>query len=225
MPAKTLEFAADLLDPDWRNRFGSAKDFLAQAGSDPVVRLRIERREFERRRRIAAAVNDEKQILADLWAAGIQVASIATFVNGPTPPSAIPILLRHLGHEHLPETIESLARALSDRPRQIKGLFTVLLRQVKRQAAADSQEARRALWFLGRVLGRSAVKGNADDLLEIVRRPHFGAARAGAVEGLARIGAGDWRAAARALLDDNDATVVKAALKALARESRRRQSG
>jgi HEAT repeat protein len=216
MTAKSSEFVADLLDPNWRSRFSSAQEFLDQAETDSVVRRLREQRDWERRRRVSESLRDEKPILRDLWAAGIQVESITEFVNGPTPPQAVPILVRHLAEQHVPEVVETLARALIDTPRA-DALFGALLSQLRVQAQANSREAVASLWLLGVALGRAASKGNGAELLGITGDRRNGPARAGAIEGLARLKVPGWLDAARALLADDDLVVLKAALKTIAR--------
>jgi HEAT repeat protein len=104
-----------------------------------------------------------------------------------------------------------------DRPREVKGLFPALLRQVKRQAEAGSRDALQSLWFLGVALGRAASRHDGEALLDVASDPRHGMARAGAIEGLARLKTPEGLAVARALLADSDLAVVRAALRAVVR--------
>lgn len=89
---------------------------MAILHSDPEWVRQHEERQAKRREFEAMLAADQRPILADLAQAGYRLSSVYDLVNTSTSyPSAIPVLLKHLGRPYHPRIVSGIVRALTVR--------------------------------------------------------------------------------------------------------------
>ena len=99
-----------------KSRSRTAADFAAELETNPEYQQRLAERQAIASAQGAAAAEDERQLVAELGAAGVPVASVYDFVGKsvpPTPTAASPVLVKHLSLPHILVVREGIIRALS----------------------------------------------------------------------------------------------------------------
>ena len=92
----------------------TAQELMDRLRSDPRWVAESAARDARRAERSERLRADEASLLADLARVGVRAATVYDFVGGgPTPPEALPVLVRHLDSGHLPAIREGVIRALS----------------------------------------------------------------------------------------------------------------
>lgn len=104
----------------------TAAELLTELEADPAWRAERDRRDAELAERAAAAAADERELVAEVRAAGYDIGSVYDLVNNePHPvlarrfvgpyPDAYPVLVRHLGVPHGKAIRAGVIRALTVR--------------------------------------------------------------------------------------------------------------
>ena len=94
----------------------TAAEFAAELEKDLEYQKRLAESQAVGAAQGAAAVEDERQLIAELGAAGVSVASVYDFIGKsvpPTPVEAAPVLVKHLSLPHIRVVREGIIRALS----------------------------------------------------------------------------------------------------------------
>ena len=91
----------------------TARELIQELAADPEHQRQRADKEREMAARKRSRQRDEEPIVADLIAAGIEVASVWDLVSRDTPPAAVPVLLRHLQGDYDDRNLEGVARALA----------------------------------------------------------------------------------------------------------------
>ena len=97
-------------------RSKTAAEFAAELKKDPEYEKRLAERQAIAAAQGAAAAEDERQLVAELGAAGVSVASVYDFIGTSVPPTltaAAPVLVKHLSLPHIRVVREGIIRALS----------------------------------------------------------------------------------------------------------------
>jgi hypothetical protein len=97
-----------------RPKSKTAAEVVAELANDPEYQKRLAEREAVAAAQGAAATEDERDLVADLGAAGVAVSSVYDFVGEKVAPTtAAPVLVRHLSVPHIRVVREGIIRALS----------------------------------------------------------------------------------------------------------------
>ena len=99
-----------------KSRSKTAAELAAELAKDPEHQERFAERQAIASAQGAAAAKDERQLVAELSAVGVSVASVYDFVGKsvpPTPSAAAPVLVKHLLVLHIRVVREGIIRALS----------------------------------------------------------------------------------------------------------------
>lgn len=152
----------------------TAAEHMALLQQDPEWVARHAAREAERSRREQELQKEEKRLLSDLRAVGIQVESVWDFVNTAQKyPAAIPILLRHLPQRYSKRTKEGIIRALTV-DYAGRGVLDELIRQFREQVDDSANSLK---WVLGNAISQVAKPADAETVIALAMDPAHGEAR------------------------------------------------
>jgi len=134
----------------------------------------------------------ERPLVRALWDAGYEVESCWDFVNGPTPPDAVPLLLEHLRRPYMYRIKEGIARSLMvkpARPEVLPGLVAEFVALPSDPLPADpiDDEVPARIGYkvlLGQAIGYLATKDDFDLLSGFVRDRRHGEARFGLIRAI-----------------------------------------
>lgn len=139
-------------------------------------------------------------VVAELVANGIPCASIFDFVNSPTPPHAVPVLVGLLDRVTDPMILEGLVRALCTK--DARGKAEAKLIELFRILPADAYGETK--WAIGNTLSRLARQRFSGDLIQLALDTQHGLARQMVVDALGSIRSPEAEAALIRLLEDED---------------------
>lgn len=155
----------------------AAADFMAQLEKDPEYQRKTREKEKQWKKQRAILDADQKELVSELNAAGIQVTSVWDLVNAPNfYQAAIPILVEHLEKEHHPRTAEGIVRALITP--ESKGNAGILIRMFEsRMFKSEADPEFQMKWLLGAAIAESAVESDADKIIELANDENHGRGR------------------------------------------------
>jgi HEAT repeat protein len=152
--------------------------------------------EVIRQQRAAA----DRAVIAELLANGIPCASIFDFVNGPTPPRAVPVLVSLLDRVTDPMILEGVVRALCIK--DARGRAEAKLIELFRTLPADAYGGTK--WAIGNTLSRLDRQRFSGDLIQLALDAQHGVARQMIVDALGSIRSPEAEAVLIRLLEDDD---------------------
>jgi hypothetical protein len=157
-----------------RQKVVTASELMQRLGNDPDwVRRQTERKALHEERVAAlreAVRPEEMPLIADLASVGQHIKSVWDLVNTRERyPTAIPVLVEHLGRVHHPYMREGIARALTvPEARGIAG--SALLQELVSQRDPIGSEAR---WALANALTIVADNSIKQRIESIIASPQF----------------------------------------------------
>jgi aminopeptidase N len=171
----------------------TASELMAEHEADPEYVAERQRREQERRRKLAELREAEAPLIEDLRRVGIDVDSAWDLVNRSTPyPSALPILVAHLERGYPPRVREGIARALA--VRDARFAWGTLVRLYREEEAGTDAKAGLAV-----ALAAAADGDVLDEVIALARDSRHGQSRVLLLAALRRLRA---QAALQELADD-----------------------
>lgn len=139
-----------------------------------------ERRREELARKEAEWRRAEAPLVEELRTAGFEVESVWDLVNTSTPyPTALPILLQHLGRPYPDRVREGIARALAVRDAKV-GWATLVRLYCQEPAGTDAKDG------LAVALAAASNDEVVDELIALARDPTHGESRILLLHGLKR---------------------------------------
>jgi len=140
----------------------------------------------------ARLAESESPLVGALWYAGWEVESAWDFVNGPTPPDAVPLLLEHLRRPYMYRVKEGIARSLMVKPARPDVMpalieeFVALPGGSQPAVPAGDLLAARIGYkvLLGQAIGYLATKHDFDMLCAFVMDRNHGEARFGLIRAI-----------------------------------------
>ena len=152
----------------------TAAEFLAEREADPKARLRRERNERERERRVESVRRAAAPVVADLRAAGFEVDAIGDLVKrGMRFEAAVPVLVRSLARIDDSEVKESIVRALTvpwAKPQAAPALLEAF-------PVADDPTGTGLRWAIANALTVVADDSVLPEVAELAQDRSFGRAR------------------------------------------------
>ena len=148
--------------------------------------------------------HEEDSLLADLESAGYSVASVWDWVNSPTPPGAIPILVSHLDRVEDENLVEALARALTTRGNRqaLPALFSQF-RRVRSPVVG---------WAIANAIVTIGFRlEHWPTVLELAAEPRYGLARQPLVQSLRHVRLPEVLAVLHGLLHEPEVAAFAAA--------------
>lgn len=150
-----------------------SQDFLSELANDSGYQRMIGEREQRRKKQRAILDEDQKKLVSELNAAGVQVNSVWDLVNTTgCYAGAIPILVEHLEREHHPRTQEGIVRALST-PESRGFAFEPLVQLFQEITDGDSE----IKWLVGAAIAESATAADAIVVAELMEEESHGRGR------------------------------------------------
>ena len=155
----------------------TAAELMKQLEADPAWVARRDQREFERLKRAAAYLEEQKPILLDLQNAGVHYKSLGAMLHSSEPfPKAIPILLKHLQLDYSDPIRETAARCLATKEARYVWDFIVDL--YKREPLR--REGRSGTKFfdgLAVALSQTVTPKTMEEFLHLLQDPSHGPSR------------------------------------------------
>ena len=151
----------------------SAGKLPAKPADDPEFRHKMREKEAEWKRRAQIMREDEKGLVAECCATGVQINSVWDFVNRLNSyPEAIPVLVAHLDKEHHCRVREGIVRALIN-PESRGVAFAKLFELFVGTEDGDSEMK----GLLGMALAEAATSDDADTVIRLANDQSHGEGR------------------------------------------------
>ena len=151
----------------------SAAELMATLATDEKHRAIVDEKESLRSTKEAELAEDEANLVSDCESVGIEIKSVWDLVNSSASYApAIPVLVRHLGMNHLPRTVEGIVRALTTD--EARSAFEALanLFIATRDGASEMK------WLLGAAIAETASSETANRVIELIHNESNGRGRA-----------------------------------------------
>ncbi|REJ69683.1 MAG: hypothetical protein DWQ31_03505 [Planctomycetota bacterium] len=178
----------------------TAEDFMNELRADPDYQRRRAEKDRKRRELSALLTEDEKTLVADLAAVGVQVASVWDLVNtSDRYPAAIPVLLQHLKMDHHRRTREGITRALiTPDARGVATRQLVRLFQELDDAEVDYK------WVLAMAIAETTTKDAIEEVVTLIGERRHGWARGPLLDVLKKVDKDHARPLLTSLRNDPD---------------------
>jgi len=176
----------------------TAGEMIAKLEDDLGYQTRVAERDRRISERVAKEREEQKSLLADLAAIGIDVETVWDLVNSSEPyPLAVPVLIAHLERGYSSRIMEGIVRALTVEPARGKA-GPVLVRAF--QTVHDEQ----LRWVIGNALSIVASSDEYNVVRELLRDTRYGSSRSMLAHAVARLGKEECSSELIALLGDGD---------------------
>lgn len=161
----------------------TAGELMAQLAADPVFQEEERKRAELRGHRRRFLDQAQRDLLADLNAAGEPVSEISELVNTARPyPAAIPVLVAHLDRNYPPIITEMILRSLA--VREARGAWPRLKQIFLTEPAQDIGGLK---WAAAVALAGAADESVLDEVMDMLLNPELGFDRAAFLPVLKRL--------------------------------------